>query len=138
MNLLNNKEKWMLKALIESQKAFNDDEVPVGAIVIKDKAIIGRGYNQTECLKDSTAHAEILALREASRVSAEAKLVTCDLYEALEPCAMCFGAMIHARIKRFDFGAYDPKTGVCGSCEDLTKANCFKHKINIQYKKASA
>ena len=111
MNLLNNKEKWMFKALIESQKAFNDDEVPIGAIIVKDKAIIGRGYNQVERLHDSTAHAEMIAITSASNSIGDWRLNDCILYVTKEPCIMCYGAILNSRIKEIIFGLHDLEHG---------------------------
>ena len=111
MNLSDNKEKWMLKALSESQKAFNDDEVPIGAIVVKDEAIIGRGYNQVEKLHDSTAHAEMIAITSASNSIGDWRLNDCTLYVTKEPCVMCYGAILNSRIKEIIFGLHDSENG---------------------------
>ena len=111
MNLSDNKEKWMLKALSESQKAFNDDEVPIGAIIIKDETVIGRGYNQVERLHDSTAHAEMIAITSASNSIGDWRLNDCTLYVTKEPCVMCYGAILNSRIKRIIFGLHDPENG---------------------------
>ena len=111
MILSNNKEKWMLKALRESQKAFNDDEVPIGAIVVKDEAIIGRGYNQVEKLHDSTAHAEMIAITSASNSIGDWRLNDCTLYVTKEPCVMCYGAILNSRIKEIIFGLHDSENG---------------------------
>ena len=111
MILSNNKEKWMLKALRESQKAFNDDEVPIGAIIVKDKAIIGRGYNQVERLHDSPAHAEMIAITSASNSIGDWRLNDCTLYVTKEPCVMCYGAILNSRIKEIIFGLHDSENG---------------------------
>ena len=111
MTLSNNKEKWMLKALRESQKAFNDDEVPIGAIIVKDETIIGRGYNQVEKLHDSTAHAEMIAITSASNSIGGWRLNDCTLYVTKEPCVMCYGAILNSRIKEIIFGLHDPENG---------------------------
>ena len=126
-------EKWMKIALDDALKAQNLGEVPVGAIVIKDNQIIARAHNQCISKNDPTAHAEIIALREAGNNQINYRLVDTTLYVTLEPCAMCFGAMIHSRIKRLVIGAPDFKTGVCGSCEDLTESQIFNHKIEIKH-----
>lgn len=126
-------EKWMKIALDEAVRAQNLGEVPVGAIVVKDHEIIARAHNQCIFNKDPTAHAEIIALREAGNNQNNYRLVDVTLYVTLEPCAMCFGAMIHARIDRLVIGAPDYKTGVCGSCVDLTEFKNFNHQFNITH-----
>ena len=128
---MNNDEKWMTIALQEALKAEAEGEVPIGAILVKDGFLIAKAHNQPISKNDATAHAEVQLLRIAGKKVQNYRLTGSTLYVTLEPCAMCFGAMIHARIERIVFGAYDPKTGVCGSSEDLTNANCFKHKINV-------
>ena len=124
-------EKWMDLAIKQAIKAEKEGEVPIGAVLVKDELLIAKAHNQPITKNDATAHAEIQLLRNAGKKLQNYRLTGSTLYVTLEPCAMCFGAMIHARIERIVFGAYDPKTGVCGSSEDLTNANCFKHKINI-------
>ena len=124
-------EKWMDLAIKQAIKAEKEGEVPIGAVLVKDELLIAKAHNQPIIKNDATAHAEIQLLRNAGKKLQNYRLTGSTLYVTLEPCAMCFGAMIHARIERIVFGAYDPKTGVCGSSEDLTNANCFKHKINV-------
>ena len=124
-------EKWMDLAIKQAIKAEKEGEVPIGAVLVKDELLIAKAHNQPITKNDATAHAEIQLLRNAGKILQNYRLTGSTLYVTLEPCAMCFGAMIHARVKRIVFGAYDPKTGVCGSSEDLTNANCFKHKINV-------
>ena len=124
-------EKWMSLAIKQAVKAEKVGEVPIGAVLVKDELLIAKAHNQPITKNDATAHAEIQLLRNAGKKLQNYRLTGSTLYVTLEPCAMCFGAMIHARVKRIVFGAYDPKTGVCGSSEDLTNANCFKHKINV-------
>jgi len=124
-------EKWMDLAIKQAIKAEKECEVPIGAVLVKDELLIAKAHNQPIIKNDATAHAEIQLLRNAGKKLQNYRLTGSTLYVTLEPCAMCFGAMIHARIERIVFGAYDPKTGVCGSSEDLTNANCFKHKINV-------
>ena len=124
-------EKWMDLAIKQAIKAEKEGEVPIGAVLVKDELLIAKAHNQPITKNDATAHAEIQLLRNAGKKLQNYRLTGSTLYVTLEPCAMCFGAMIHARIERIVFGAYDPKTGVCGSSEDLTNANCFKHKINV-------
>jgi tRNA(adenine34) deaminase len=123
--------KYMFAALQEAEKAFEDDEVPVGAVVVKDKKIIGRGYNQVEKLKDATAHAEMIALTAASSYIENWRLDCCEIYVTLEPCIMCIGALLSCRIKRLYFGAFDPKFGACGSLYNLAEEGLYNHKIEI-------
>ena len=105
----------MSEAFKLSEKAFSNDEVPVGAVVVCFDRIIGKGYNQSESLNDATAHAEILAITAASNTLEDWRLNECTLYVTKEPCAMCAGAIINSRLKRLVFGAYDDKKGACGS-----------------------
>ena len=109
----------MREALALARAAEAADEVPVGAVLVKDGAIIGRGFNSPIGRHDPSAHAEMLALRDAAQRLGNYRLVGCELYVTLEPCAMCVGAMLHARIARLVYGARDPKTGACGSVLDL-------------------
>jgi tRNA(adenine34) deaminase len=108
-------EYFMRQALYEAEKALGDDEVPVGAVLVKENKILHRAYNQTLLKSDPTAHAEVLAIRAACHTFNNYRLPDCDLYVTLEPCAMCLGALIQARIKRLIFGAYDPKAGAVES-----------------------
>jgi tRNA(adenine34) deaminase len=128
---MNEDEKWMKFAIKEANKANNKGEVPVGAILVKDQKIISRGHNQPISTNDATAHAEIIAIRKASKAQNNYRLVNTTLYVTLEPCAMCLGALVHARVTRIVFGAPDFKTGVCGSCADLSNETFFNHKIAI-------
>ena len=128
---MNEDEKWMQIAIQEAIKAEKEGEVPVGAVLVKDGLLIAKAHNQSISKNDATAHAEIQLIRVAGKELQNYRLNGSTLFVTLEPCAMCFGAMVHARVKRIVYGAHDPKTGVCGSSEDLTNANCFKHKINI-------
>tara|TARA_B100000795_G_scaffold269027_1_gene257278 strand:+ start:1377 stop:1826 length:450 start_codon:yes stop_codon:yes gene_type:complete len=128
---MNEDEKWMSLALEQARKAEEEGEVPVGAILVKDGIVIARAHNQPVSTNDVTAHAEIQLLRDAGKKLQNYRLTGTSLYVTLEPCAMCLGAIMHARIKRIIFGAYDLKTGVCGSSENLIDANCFNHKINL-------
>lgn len=117
----------MREALDLAADAAAAGEVPVGAVVVKDGAIIGRGYNRPITSSDPTAHAEIVALREACAFLGNYRLTGCALYVTLEPCAMCVGAMVHARIARVVYGTRDPKTGACGSIVDLPGLATFNH-----------
>ena len=124
-------EKWMKVAINEANLAMNENEIPVGSVLVLNEKIIAKAHNQPIGNNDPTAHAEIQVLRKAGKQQKNYRLVGSTLYVTLEPCAMCFGAMIHARIERIVFGAKDPKTGVCGSCMNLNEANFFNHKISI-------
>ena len=128
---MNKDSKWMQMALTQAEKAESLGEVPVGAVLIKDEMLIAQAYNQPILASDPTAHAEIKLLQAAGKITNNYRLTGSTLYVTLEPCIMCLGAIMHARISQVIFGAYDPKTGVCGSCEDLTKLNCFNHRIDI-------
>ncbi len=120
-------EAWMAEALALARAARSRGEVPVGAVVVRDGAIVGRGGNAPIAESDPTAHAEIAALREAGRSLGNYRLPGCDLYVTIEPCAMCAGAILHARIRRLVFGARDPKTGACGSVIDLFAVPRLNH-----------
>jgi len=117
----------MKEALGLARQAAAAGEVPVGAVVVKDGAIIGRGSNRPITTADPTAHAEIVALREAAASLGNYRLPGCSLYVTLEPCAMCVGALVHARLARVVFGARDPKTGACGSIVDLPGIGHWNH-----------
>lgn len=120
----------MRSALELAELAGAADEVPVGAVVVKSGEIVGRGYNQPISSRDPTAHAEIAALRDAAKCLDNYRLNDCELYVTLEPCAMCAGAILHARIARVVFGALDPKTGACGSVVDLFAQALLNHHTN--------
>ena len=128
---MNEDEKWMNLALEQAVKAEKEGEVPVGAILVKEGLVVARAHNQPISTNDPTAHAEIQLLRAAGGKLKNYRLTGTSLYVTLEPCAMCLGAIMHARVERIVFGAHDPKTGVCGSSENLMDANCFNHKINM-------
>ncbi len=106
---------FLKEAIIEAKKAFDSGEVPVGAVVVKDGKVIGRGFNKTEKEQDPTAHAEILAIKDAAKQTGSWRLDDCELYVTLEPCPMCAGAIINSRIKRVYFGAYDLKGGAASN-----------------------
>jgi tRNA(adenine34) deaminase len=118
---------FMREALALAAEAAAAGEVPVGAVVVREGRVIGRGANRPISSRDPTAHAEIVALREAARAEDNYRLPGCDLYVTLEPCAMCVGAMVHARIARVVYGASDPKTGACGSIVDLPAIAHWNH-----------
>ena len=117
----------MRAALAEAAKAAAAGEVPVGAVLVRDGAIIARGWNRPISACDPTAHAEIVALREAAAAEGNYRLPGCELYVTLEPCAMCVGALVHARLARIVYGARDPKTGACGSIVDLPALGQWNH-----------
>ncbi len=123
--------EFMQQALALASSAAGNGEVPVGAIVVKDGEIIGRGSNAPISLQDPTAHAEIQALRQAAMHLGNYRLIDCTLYVTLEPCAMCAGAIQHARFKRLVYGARDPKTGACGSVIDLMGEAKLNHHTEV-------
>lgn len=108
-------DDWMRAALVEARRALEEDEVPVGAVVVHEGRVIGRAHNQRERLKDPTAHAEMIAITQAAAALEGWRLADCTLYVTLEPCLMCAGALVNARVPRVVFGARDPKAGACGS-----------------------
>jgi tRNA(adenine34) deaminase len=124
-------EKWMLLAIKEAKLAESEGEVPVGAVLVKEDLLIAKAHNQSILKNNATAHAEMQTIQLAGKKLNNYRLNGTTLYVTLEPCAMCFGAMIHARIERIVYGAYDSKTGVCGSCGDLRNAMFFKHSIVV-------
>ena len=121
----------MRAALECAREADAHDEVPVGAVVMAGKEIIGRGFNRSITDHDPTAHAEIVALREASRAVGNYRLANATLYVTLEPCAMCVGALAQARVSRLVFGAYDAKSGAAGSVVDLTDSRAINHRFEV-------
>jgi tRNA(adenine34) deaminase len=128
---MNEDEKWMNIAILQAIKAKEKNEVPVGAILVKNDVLIAKAHNETILKNDASAHAEIQLIRTTGEIFKNYRLLESVVYVTLEPCAMCLSAMMHARISRIVFGAYDPKTGVCGTCSDLTKAKFFNHNIKI-------
>jgi len=125
-------ERWMALAIEQAKKAEGLVEVPVGAVLVQDNELITQAHNQPISTNDPTAHAEIELLRSAGKKLNNYRLPNTTLYVTLEPCTMCLGAIIHARITRVVFGAYDEKTGVCGSCIDLSTSKWFNHSIEIK------
>jgi len=121
----------MSEALALARAARSRGEVPVGAVVVRDGAVVGRGGNAPIADSDPTAHAEIAALREAGRALGNYRLPGCELYVTIEPCPMCAGAILHARIARLVFGARDPKTGACGSVVDLFEVPRLNHHAKV-------
>ena len=129
---MNEDKKWMEIAINEANLAKDMGEIPVGAVIIQNGKLISQAHNEPISKNDPSAHAEINALRIAGQKLQNYRITNSTLYVTLEPCAMCFGAIMHARINRIVYGAYDPKTGVCGSYIDLSNAYFFNHKIHIK------
>ncbi len=124
-------KKWMERAFELAQKAKENDEVPIGAVIVRENKIIGEGWKQPISSQDPTAHAEIIALRDAGNNICNYRLPNTTMYVTLEPCAMCAGAIIHARITKLVFAATDPKTGACGSIFNLLQTEELNHKVDI-------
>ena len=125
-------EDFMRLALLEARKAFAADEVPIGAIIIQNRQVIAKAHNQVETLKDATAHAEILAITQASSILGDWRLNTATIYVSKEPCAMCAGAMLNCRLKRLVFGAYDPRSGAAGSALNITGFEGSLQRISVR------
>ena len=125
-------EYYMKQALKEAEKAYKKLEVPVGAIIVKNGKIIARAHNQKEEKKDTTKHAEILAIQKASKKLQSWRLIDCEMYITLEPCSMCAGAIINSRIKKIYIGANDEKTGAAGSVLNLFNDYKFNHKVEVE------
>ena len=123
---------YMRLAIKEAEKASENGEVPVGAVLIHKKQVIGRAHNQVRLLKDPTAHAEMLAITQACEAMGAGRLPETTLYVTLEPCPMCVGAMILARIERLVFGPREPKTGACGSVVNLMAEGQWNHRFKVQ------
>ncbi|MCW8934559.1 MAG: tRNA adenosine(34) deaminase TadA [Gammaproteobacteria bacterium] len=124
-------EYWMQRAIQLAQQAANEDEVPVGAVIVKDNQLIAEGWNQPIQSHDPSAHAEIMAIRNAGQVLNNYRLVDTTMYVTLEPCSMCVGAIIHARVQRLVFGAADLKTGATGSAINLLHDPIHNHKVSL-------
>lgn len=124
-------EVYMSEALKEAERAFDLDEVAVGAIVVYKRKIIARAHNQTRLLRDPTAHAEMIALTQAANSLKSERLLNCTLYVTIEPCPMCAGAMVWARIRRLVFGAADLKAGACGSVMDILGEKRLNHRVSV-------
>ena len=122
----------MRLALEEAHKAFSTYEVPIGAVIVHNDKVIGKGYNKKETLKDPLAHAELIAIKEASSYLGGWRLIDCTMYVTLEPCAMCAGAIINSRIERLVIGAKDPKMGCCGSVINLVDNPKFNHRVEVE------
>jgi len=124
-------DQGMQLALNEARRALDEGEVPVGAVVVWEGQVIGRGHNQVESLQDATAHAEMIALGAAMNSRGSWRLEDCTLYVTLEPCTMCAGAIVLARLPRLVFGAADPKAGACGSVLDILKEQRLNHRVDV-------
>lgn len=127
-----NPEDFMQEALKEAEKALSIGEVPVGAVIEKDGVIIGKGHNMTETSKDPTSHAEVIAIREAAQKLGGWRLLGCRMYVTTEPCSMCAGAMVLARLQKVYIGTADPKTGACGSLMNILQDERLNHYIEIE------
>jgi tRNA(adenine34) deaminase len=125
-------EFWMDEALLAAQQAFQEGEVPVGAIVVLGDQIVGRGWNRNLSDHDPSAHAEIVALRNAGTAIGNHRLIGCELFVTIEPCAMCAGAMVHARLKRLVYGADDPKAGAVHSVMQVLNHPQLNHKMEVR------
>ena len=122
---------WMTQALAEARRAADLGEVPIGAVVVRDGEVVGRGHNRREIDGDPLAHAEMLALREAARLVGGWRLAGCSMYVTLEPCPMCAGALVASRIDRLVYGAADPKAGFCGSLGNLAQDPRLNHRLEV-------
>ncbi len=120
---------FMKQALREAEKAFERNEVPIGAVIVFEDKIIGRGHNQTITLKDPTAHAEIIAITSAANYLQDYRLEGCKIYVTLEPCPMCAGALVNARVSHLYFSTFDPKAGACGTLFNITENKNLNHQI---------
>jgi tRNA(adenine34) deaminase len=120
---------FMKEAIRQAKMADAEDEVPVGAVIVMKRQIIARAHNQIEMLKDPTAHAEMIAITQATNHLASKWLIDCTMYVTIEPCSMCAGALVLARIKRVCFGAKDPKTGACGSVINIANHQSLNHRM---------
>ena len=129
---LQEKEVFMREALKEAQKAYDQEQVPIGAVVVLNGEIIGRGHNLREKEQDATLHAEIKAIRQANQHLGSWRLEDCELFVNLEPCPMCSGAMILARMKKVVFGAFDPKAGTAGTFMNLLQDSRFNHQVEVE------
>ncbi len=124
-------ERWMRLALEEARAAEALGEVPVGAVIVKGGEVVARGHNLTHTLQDPTTHAEMVAIRRAAEATGHWRLLECTLYVTLEPCTMCSGAIVLARIPRLVYGAPDPKAGMCGSLENLVQDRRLNHRVEL-------
>jgi tRNA(adenine34) deaminase len=124
-------EIWMDHAFKEAEKAYGKEEIPIGAVIVFENRIIGKGHNQVETLKDPTAHAEIIAITSAASYLSSKVLLGCTMYVTLEPCSMCAGAIVLSKIEALYFGAYDNKSGACGSVLNITNNKSLNHELSV-------
>ena len=124
-------EMFMREALRQAKKAYEADEVPIGAVIVYQNKIIARAHNQVETLKDPTAHAEMIAITQATSALSAKWLQECVLYVTIEPCSMCAGALVLARLGLLCFGAEEPKTGACGSVMDIVRHQKLNHRVEV-------
>jgi len=124
-------ERWMQHALREAELAYKRKEIPIGAIIVHKDRIIGKGYNQVETLLDPTAHAEMIAITAAAAQLGNHRFEKCTLYVTVEPCAMCAGAIVLARVSRVVFGVHDPKAGACGTLFNIVQDKRLNHKVEL-------
>ena len=124
-------EHYMRIALEEAQKAFEEDEIPIGAVLVFRGAVLARAHNMPIALNDPTAHAEVLVLREAALKMGNYRIPHTSLYVTVEPCVMCIGALVHARVEKLIFGTFDPKAGACGSIYDIPSSPDMLHKLTV-------
>ena len=127
-----NDELWMEEALRAARRALDAGEVPIGAVIVHHGKVVGRGFNRNFLDSDPTAHAEVVALREAGAAIGNHRLSDCELFATIEPCAMCAGAMVHARIRRLVYGADDPKAGAVGSALHVLNHPALNHRIEVR------
>jgi len=132
VNWMNEDIKWMKLAIENAKKAESVGEIPVGAIIVSNNITLSSSYNTSISQNDPTAHAEVNAIREASKKINNYRILDAKLYVTLEPCAMCYGAIVHSRINEIIYGAFDKKTGVCGSCLSLHQESLFNHRPQIR------
>jgi len=130
--MFNKHEYFMREALKEAKKAYDKDEVPVGAVIVHKDRIIARAHNQIKMLKDPTAHAEMIAITQAASYLGNERLLDTSIYATIEPCSMCAGALVLARVKQLFYGAKDPKTGACGSVLDIADNKKLNHKVKVK------
>jgi tRNA(adenine34) deaminase len=130
-NPLHPHDEWMRRALDQARRAFEADEVPIGAVVVHEEQVIGEGFNQREMLSDPTAHAEMIAITQAAQALGSWRLLDCTLYITLEPCPMCAGAIVQARIPRVIYGASDPKAGACHTLYSITDDPRLNHRAAV-------
>lgn len=126
-------EIFMREALSEANKAYDMLEIPIGAVIVKDGVIIGRGHNLKETMKDATLHAEIIAIKDGCKNLGGWRLPGCTMYVTLEPCAMCAGALVNARVERLVIGTRDFRTGACGTVINIVQTESFNHKIDVEF-----